>query len=309
MPHSEKKSSIRGIVFAVKKYSIHDGPGIRTSVFFKGCPLNCWWCHNPECISTEREIYIWDDKCIGCGDCSNICSTGAIYPIQDFIQTDMKKCTLCGKCVEVCPSGAREIIGKKITVSQLMEEIKKDTIFYDDSGGGVTFSGGEPLTQPLFLSALLHECKQQKIHTAVDTSGYASTKILIEISKSVDLFLFDLKFIDDFKHKKYTGVSNQIILKNLKELSSINKKIIIRIPIVPGINDDHKNILKISEFVASLKNVSQVDVLPFHKIGVEKYKRFGMNYRLPEVQYSSKNRIAEIENQLKKYRFKVVIKG
>ena len=307
MHQAEMKPSNTGIIFSIKKYSIHDGPGIRTTIFFKGCPLNCWWCHNPEGISPERELYIWDDKCIGCGDCLKICPTGAISQINDSIQTDMKKCTLCGQCVETCPTEAREIIGNKITVSQLMEEMGKDTIFYDNSGGGVTFSGGEPLTQPLFLFALLQECKRQKIHTAVDTSGYISTETLIEISKSVDLFLYDIKFIDNFKHKKYTGVSNKIILKNLKELSSINKKIIIRIPIVPGINDNDKNIIEIGEFVASLKNVNQVDILPFHNIGVEKYKKFGMNYRLADVQYSSENRIAEIENQLKKYRFKVVI--
>lgn len=309
MKRAKMKSSKTGIIFDIKRFAIHDGPGIRTTVFFKGCPLSCCWCHNPEGQDVELEIMFWQDRCIGCDTCVKACPNGAISRSGGSLSTDKDKCNLCGDCTEVCPSGAREIIGTKVTVSKVMEEIEKDIIFYDESGGGVTFSGGEPLMQPAFLNSLLVCCKEKEIHTAVDTCGFAEIETLLKISKNVDLFLYDLKLMDDSKHKRFTGVSNELVLRNLEDLSLHHNRIIIRIPIIPGINDDDENIFKTGEFVASLKDVEQIDLLPYNKLGIEKYKRLKIAYNVCKVHSPSNEKIAEIAEKLKKFGLKVRIEG
>ncbi|WP_392486779.1 trans-4-hydroxy-L-proline dehydratase activase [Haloimpatiens sp. FM7315] len=284
---------LRGRVINIQKYSIHDGPGIRTTVFFKGCPLNCWWCHNPESQNFKKELLYWDDKCSLCGACVKKCPEGAIEIKEGKLINDRDKCTGCGKCIDFCVKNAREIAGKEYSVSEIMKEIEKDIIFYDESKGGVTFSGGEPSSQYEFLLSLIENCRSKGIHTAIDTTGYVKKDKLEKLANKADLFLYDLKFMDSEKHKKYTGVSNEVILQNLKLLSSMNKNVFVRIPIIPGINDDDWNLKHSAEFLSKL-NVSKVNLLPYHKYGRDKYKRAGLLYKICDIKEPSEEKMKEI---------------
>jgi len=297
-----------GTVFNIQRYSIHDGPGIRTTVFLKGCPLNCWWCENPESQLSGQEMIFWGDRCIGCEACSLNCPLGAIQMKNKKPLTDKNKCNLCGECSRICPTQAWEMIGKKLTTEEVIKEIEKDLVFYEESGGGVTFSGGEPLEQSEFLEGLLNYCQEKKIHTAVDTSGYISWGILNKIHSKVDLFLYDLKIMDNKRHKKYTGVSHEIILKNLMKLSSVHNNIFVRFPVIPGINDDYQNIRETGEFLSSLK-IAQVNLLPYHYIGIDKYRRLGMTYKLADIQPSSEEKLSEISVILRKFNLNIKLRG
>ncbi|GAB6136960.1 trans-4-hydroxy-L-proline dehydratase activase [Halanaerobaculum tunisiense] len=298
----------QGRIINLQKYSIHDGTGIRTTLFFKGCPLNCWWCHNPESQSREPEIMFYADKCIGCGTCVKRCSVNAIEIKADRPVVDQEECTLCGRCADFCYNQAREYVGKEITVAELVEEVLKDEIFYEESGGGVTFSGGEPLMQIDFLVESLTACKSRGLHTAVDTSGYAPWEDLERILDKVDVFLYDLKLMDNEAHKKYIGVSNELILKNLERLSAEGSNIFIRIPLIAGVNDNQQNILDSIEFLADL-NISQVNLLPYHELGQDKHKRLGMECKSGELERPSEQRISEIKSRFVKSNFKVEIGG
>ena len=300
---------IKGIVFDIKKFSIHDGPGIRTTVFFKGCPLSCWWCHNPESQASEPELVFWESRCIRCGTCEAVCAQGAISWDGDVVSTDEENCTLCGDCVEVCYAEAREIAGREMPVAQVITEIERDIPFYDESGGGVTFSGGEPLFQLDFLLALLRACREKEIHTAVDTCGFAPWETFDKIREHVDLFLYDLKLMDDAKHRKLTGVSNELILDNLQMLSLRGHNIVLRVPIIPGINDDDENIRQTGAFAAALPHLNGVDILPYHHAAVEKYKRLNKVYGLPETYPPSDERTAEIAQVLRGFGLHVKIGG
>jgi len=297
-----------GIIFNIQRYSIHDGPGIRTTVFLKGCPLNCWWCQNPESKLSGQEMVFWGDRCIGCGGCSLNCPSDAIQMKNKKPVTDKSKCNLCGECSQICPTLAREMIGEKLTTEGVIKEIEKDLVFYEESGGGVTFSGGEPLSQSEFLEDLLDGCKQKKIHTAVDTSGYISWEILNKINSKVDLFLYDLKIMDNKKHKKYTSLSNEIILENLKKLSSVHNNIFVRFPVISGINDDYQNIKEMGEFLSSLK-IAQVNLLPYHYIGIDKYRRLGRTYELVNTQPPSEEKLSEVSAILRKFNLNVKLRG
>ena len=297
-----------GIVFNIQKYSIHDGPGIRTTIFLKGCPFNCWWCHNPESQSPSLELIFWEDRCINCQTCLAVCPSGAIQFKDGIALTDKEKCKLCGECVKKCPTQAREIIGKKMTSGEVMKEIEKDSVFYQESGGGITFSGGEPLMQQEFLEELLQCCREKKIHIALDTSGYSSWQFLDKIRRLIDLFLYDIKIMNDEKHKKYTGISNQIILDNLEKLSLLKENVFIRIPVIPNINDDDQNIKNIGKFLEPL-NIRQVEILSYHNIGSEKYKRLGKVYSLENIQTPPKEKLLEISNILKKFSLNIKLRG
>ena len=297
-----------GIIFNIQRYSIHDGPGIRTTVFLKGCPLNCWWCQNPESQTDKQEMIFWEDRCIGCALCSINCPSGAISMKDGKPVTNRNECIMCGKCSRICPARAREIMGSKVSVDEVIKEIEKDLIFYEESGGGATFSGGEPLSQSEFLGALLDGCKEKKIHTAVDTSGYIPWKILERLNSKIDLFLYDLKIMDDKRHKKYTGVSNNLILENLKKLCLVHHNIFIRFPIIPGINDDDQNIREMGEFLSSLK-IAQINLLPYHFMGIDKYKRLERIYKLADIHSPSKEKLSDISTILRNFNLKVKLGG
>jgi pyruvate formate lyase activating enzyme len=271
-----------GIVFDIKKFSIHDGPGIRTTVFLKGCPLACWWCHNPESQSIGVEIMLQERRCIRCGACVGECPNGAIMETEAGVQTDLAVCTSCGECVSSCQAEARQLVGREMTVREVLADIRQDTLFYDQSGGGVTFSGGEPLSQHRFLTALLKSCREEELHTILDTCGFASWEIFDAIRPYVDVFLYDLKLIDDEQHKQYTGVSNQLILSNLKALVMHDQQMIVRIPLIPGITDTEHNLRAIAEYLATMPNVIEVNLLPYHDSARGKYARLGQLYKLPE---------------------------
>lgn len=299
---------MEGCIFNIMKYSIHDGPGIRTTVFMKGCPLRCQWCHNPESQQLKRQVMRFPDRCIGCGKCIEVCPTNVISIENKKMKVDLKKCISCGKCTEFCYAGAMEMAGKIMTSDDVVKEVEKDGIFYEESNGGVTFSGGEPFMQPEFLLEMLKSCKKKGIHTTVDTCGFVKKDTLLEISKFIDLFLYDLKIMDASKHIKYTGVSNDIILENLKELTRLGKKIFIRIPIIQGINDD-ENLEETGKYLSALNGIEQINILPYHNIAMEKYKRLGEEYSLADLKTPSDDRMNEIAQKLKAYGFKVKIGG
>jgi len=301
-------TSLRGIIFDIRKYSVHDGPGIRTTVFFKGCPLRCMWCHNPEGLDPAVEITFRDDRCIRCGSCQAICEQEAISWMNNAPVTFSDLCIRCGDCTEVCYAEARETVGKEMSVDQVMAEIESDMAFYDESGGGVTLSGGEPFLQAVFAQSILERCKNKGIHTVVDTCGFAMWEDLEKISGYTDLFLFDLKFLDDEKHREYTGVSNEVILTNLSKLSRPGNAIVIRLPLIPGINDDDDHIHSLGAHAASLQNIQGIELLPYHELGTHKYIRFSKENTLPDIQSPSRERVEEIKNILTGFGLTVLLK-
>lgn len=251
-------------IFDIERNSFVDGPGIRTTVFFKGCNLNCGWCHNPESQSQKSQIMFYKDKCVGCGKCKEICPN------------NFQKCDFCGKCTIYCPVDARKICGKTYTVEDVFGEIIKDKLFYENSNGGVTFSGGECMLQIDFLFEILKKCKENNIHTAIDTAGNVPFHYFEKIMDYTDLFLYDIKCFSKELHKKGTGISNEQILSNLKKLSNkFNGDIIIRIPVIGGFNDDVDEMLRVKNFLSSI-NYKSVDLLEYHKMGEGKYSSLNM---------------------------------
>ncbi|MCF7959073.1 MAG: glycyl-radical enzyme activating protein [Phycisphaerae bacterium] len=309
--NSVKKGNheLKGLIFDIKKYAIHDGPGIRTTVFFKGCPLHCQWCHNPESWRHSREIGLRSQRCIGCGDCIEACGHGAISMKNSYPVTDMQNCVLCGDCQAACRTGAREVIGREMTVDEVMAEIEKDRIFFDQSNGGATFSGGEVLMQHEFLDALLVACKKNEIKTAVDTTCHTDEAIIQRISENADLFLCDLKHMDSNVHKRFTGIGNERILANIKHLALAGNEIIIRIPITPGFNDDDINIDASGRYIASLDVVRRIDILPYNSGGREKSDRLTGNYDIMHSEPPTDESMRAIRGKLKKFGFEVKIDG
>ncbi|HBG00032.1 MAG TPA: glycyl-radical enzyme activating protein [Firmicutes bacterium] len=265
------------MLFNIQKFSLHDGPGIRTTVFFKGCPLGCLWCHNPESQNPLQEMLYDKDKCGMCGMCRRVCPQNAITNVGNAMVTDLQKCDFCGKCVLYCVSGAREIAGKEYTVEEVVNEVVKDKVFYEESQGGVTLSGGEPLVHLDFVEKLLRRLQEEGIHTAVDTCGAVPFEDLKKAAKYTDLFLYDLKLIDDHKHQKFTGASNQQIIDNLQRLTAIHQGVILRIPIIEGVNAEAGQIKRILESIAGL-DIREVHLLPYHAIARHKYKKLGREY-------------------------------
>ncbi len=302
-----------GIIFDVKRYAIHDGPGIRTTVFLKGCPLKCRWCHNPESWRGTPEHSLRVGRCSGCGRCAEACPRRAISSSAVHPFADPAKCDLCGACVTACPTGAREILGRSVSVREILREIERDVVFYDQSGGGVTLSGGEPLSQPSFVAGVLRECKAREIHTALDTSCYAPWETVETVVGDVDLLLVDLKHLDAAEHKRLTGVSNELILENLRRLDRLKKEIIIRIPIIPGVTDGDANIMATGNFLATLDRVVRVDILPQNEAATAKVGRLAEDYELLPAHVRDHvpdpERVDQIASQLREMGFTVKIGG
>ena len=253
----------KAIIFDIQRNSFVDGPGIRTTVFFKGCNLKCAWCHNPESQSAKPQMMFYKDKCTGCGKCKSVCP----YHLE--------QCELCGKCTLYCPVDARKVCGKEHTVDEVLKEVLKDKAFYETSGGGVTFSGGECMLQIDFLAEILKKCKENGIHTAVDTAGHIPFESFEKILPYTDLFLYDIKIFDSQKHKQYVGVSNELILENLKKLFERKAKLWIRIPVIPDVNDSIEEIQKMKDFLKTIGTAEKIELLPYHAMGENKYRAIG----------------------------------
>lgn len=281
----EATAPLRALIFDIKKYAVHDGPGIRTTVFFKGCPLACRWCHNPEALLPRRELVLFEEKCLACGECFRVCPQAAHEKRSDGTRVYHRdRCVLCGACTEVCYAEALVMEGREVTVEALMVELRKDLPFYQNSKGGVTLSGGEPLLQHEFALALLQQCKAESLHTAVDTSGQAPWSVFEALLPYIDLVLYDLKQIDSHRHRAHTGSHNGRILENLKRLGESGTPIEIRMPIVPTINDDPQQIEETARFLAGIGGITRVAVLPYHQLGASKYARLGRQYQLAGVE-------------------------
>lgn len=270
-----------GLVFNIQKFSIHDGPGIRTTVFMKGCSLQCKWCSNPESIKPYPEIMAFDIRCIGCGKCMQTCPVGAISFSEKGREIDWAKCTLCLECARVCPAKAIECIGTYVTVDDVLKKVEEDSIFYQNSGGGMTVSGGEALLQWEFIRELFKRCKDRGIHTALDTTGNIPWRKIEKVLQYVDLVLYDCKHMDTRKHKKGTGVGNELILENAEKVAS-RVRTWLRIPLIPDYNDSEWNIRELAEF-ASRINVEKVSILPYNELGGSKYPKLGQAYQMEET--------------------------
>jgi pyruvate formate lyase activating enzyme len=304
------KPNNKGIIFDIARYSIHDGPGIRTTVYMKGCPLNCLWCHNPEGIRPEPQISYLKNRCIGCGNCISVCPHGAISCEEDgSIRIDYSKCAACGDCAEQCNSLALELVGKEMSVGELVSAVERDKAFYEESGGGVTFSGGEPFMQPDFLLEALTECRKRGIRTAVETCGFCDSQILMDAAEKTGLFLFDVKLMDSNRHKKATGVPNEQILENLSRLIEKGYNVTVRFPLIPGINDDGENIDSLGRFLSGMKRIPALHILPFHGLGREKALRFGGEYKMTDCKPPETKDVEEIADNLRKRKIQVIIGG
>lgn len=284
----------KGVIFNIQRFSLHDGPGIRTIVFLKGCPLRCKWCCNPESQNIEKQIMFVKSNCIECFRCLEVCPTGAIQLIKEK-KLFKEKCIACGKCVEVCQANAMQMVGKEISVKEVLEEIKKDEIYYKYSNGGLTLSGGEALFQPEFAVELLKACKSYGFNTSIETTAFVSTDVIKQVIPFVDLVLLDLKMMNSELHKEYTGQNNEIIMKNAQYIASMGKQLIIRIPVIPEINDTYENVADTILFIKQLENVNEVHILPYHRLGVNKYDYLGYKYALGDKSISDGEKIKRLQ--------------
>lgn len=298
-----------GLVFNVMRFATHDGPGIRTTVFLKGCPLACLWCHNPE-HRRDLPAVVWEGRrCIGCGACIAACPTGACTLCDGQIRLEVSRCRRCGRCADACPAEALERTERPLGLATLLATLERDRPFFEESGGGVTFSGGEPLAQPAFLLAALEAVGRLGIHRAVDTSGYADSELLATVADRADLFLFDLKGIDPRKHRRATGVDNRPILDNLARLSAAGAEIVVRMPLIPGINDGREDLVAAGTFLAGLPRRPPVDVLPYHRAAAGKYRRLGLEPPLPGAVPPSVEALEEAARLLSSFGLAVRIEG
>ena len=273
----------KGIIFDIQHFCVDDGPGIRTTVFLKGCPLRCVWCHNAEGLSAQPQLYYTAGSCTGCGQCEAACAQKAHRIGADGHTIDRSACTACGACAKVCPNGALRLAGRPMTTEEVLAEVAKDIPFYRNSGGGMTLSGGEPMFQPEFARCLLTLAKQKGLHTCMETCGYAAWEDYASVLPLVDLFLFDYKLTDPQLHRQYTGVSQTRILENLFKLDAQGAKTVLRCPIIPTVNDTPDHFAGIAATANRLRNVQEIHIEPYHPLGSSKSDLLGKTYGLPEL--------------------------
>jgi len=311
-PVLRHSGEVTGLVSDFQRFSIHDGPGIRTIVFLKGCPLHCAWCQNPETLSHLPEIMFIPNNCIGCGKCLAVCPNDCISHAGDRVRAiDRDACALpeCGKCQNVCYANAINICGRYLTVTEVMDEVERDTEFYFRTGGGVTFSGGEPFAQPRFFGKLAREAKKRKLHTAVETCGYWKWEAMRPILGLMDIVLYDVKHMDPDRHRLGTGVANDVILANLKRVDSLGIPLRVRIPLVPGFNDSTANIRATATFVSGLANLQALDILPYHRMGEPKWGQLGQSYGMHGVAPHTREQVYECAEIAQEYDIVVTVGG
>jgi pyruvate formate lyase activating enzyme len=303
---------IEGWIWDIKKYALHDGPGIRTTVFLKGCPLRCLWCCNPESQEFSPRVF-WDkEKCLHCGLCVETCPNQAVvFDDLGDRTVDPERCEVCGLCAEQCPGEAALLAGRRVTVEEVLEEVRKDAVYFSRSGGGLTLSGGEPLAQPDFAYHLLRAYKTSEygLHTTVDTCGNVPWSTLARFLDHVDLFLYDVKQMDSEKHHRLTGVCNKPILENLACLAESAKEVVVRVPLIPGCNDDEGNIRRTAEFAQNLPRIDRLDLLPYHRLGEPKYRRLAVDYPLQETKTQPKEVVERLKAIVEDYGLRVKIGG
>jgi len=290
----------RGTVFNVQYFNLHDGPGIRTLVFFKGCPLRCHWCSNPESMSRLPELGLKRSLCNQCGKCLDVCPEQALFfNDEEVLNVDRQRCKACGECVSECYPEALTIYGKEMTADEVFEEVLRDKMFYEGTGGGITVSGGEPLQQPHFLVAVLRLCREAGIHTCLETTGYANAQVLEQVLPVTDYVLFDLKHMDSRLHQKFTGKPNKQILDNARRLAGSRIPVMFRMPIVPGFNDTLQNIVATADFVGSLRgdNVQGIELMPYHRMGMGKNESLHRQYALNNVKPSEPDYVESIRQR------------
>jgi pyruvate formate lyase activating enzyme len=302
-------ASISGVVTHIQRFSVHDGPGIRTTVFLKGCQMHCPWCHNPETVRPQPELQVFAQRCIGCGACLEQCAQHARRLVDGRMVFDRERCVACGRCVEVCYAQSLVLVGQTKTAGQVADEVLADRAFYQSSGGGVTISGGEPLAQPHFTQAILELCKAEEIHTAVETNLGWPWSTIARLLPAVDLFLVDIKLLDDTEHRTWTGMSNQHTLDNLRRLDAEGKPIVVRTPVVSRVNDRADQIAAIADFLAGLSHVRAYELLPYHPLGTGKYEALGLAAPWPRFQTPTAEQLRQLAAAAQRPTFEVCIAG
>lgn len=284
---------VTGVIFDIQRFSINDGPGIRTNVFVKGCPLRCRWCHNAESLRPQAQLRYRAASCVGCGACVSACEQGVHTITKEGHVLNRAACVACGNCAEACCYSALEILGRRVTVEEVLEEVERDKAFYETSNGGLTLTGGEPTAQSEFAVALLTEAKARGLHTCVETCGFAPWAVMERLAAVTDLFLYDYKETDAAKHKEFTGVDNERILENLYRLDEMGCQTVLRCPIIPTLNDRPDHFEGICRVANRLKHLTEINIEPYHSLGSDKYTQLGETYALETLPMPSDETVAE----------------